>query len=277
MKWLVAYLTFFGLVLSVLAFRNEIDIAEPLFILLLAGGGFTLVAHLVTRRQEPLQGVRMRAPWWSLLAYLFLLAGVLALGFPQGAWLKLGFKLLLFVVLPIALFRLRLPLRFNRNDTFIAILMFLVLSLFQLAFGGGPRRIAEAGLEHVPLAILASLVWMTLEAGLTEEITFRAVMQTRLEEITHSRAGGIVLGALLFGFVHVPGLYLRTSGTGESFTDPSLLFALGYSIVVISPIALFFGYLWVRTRNILLLAFLHGAGDAIPKAVEVANTLGLSR
>lgn len=275
MKYVAVYLVVFAIALSLLAVFEKFDVVEPLFILVIAGGGFTFVAWLLTRRFPAVEGVAMRAPWWGILAYLAFLGVVLAFGFPQNEWLKLGAKLLVFVVIPVVAFRIRLPLRFNRHDAIVATLLMIVMTAFQLAVGSGARKIADANLQHVAVAILASFVWMTLEAGVTEEVAFRALLQTRLEELTRSRAGGIAFASIVFGLVHAPGLYLRTAGTGESFTNPSLLFAIGYSVAILSPVSLFFGYLWTRTRNVLLLALVHGTLDTIPNAVEVAATLGI--
>ena len=231
---------------------------------------------MLVRKFPAVEGVSMRAPWWGILAYLAFVGVVLAFGFPKDEWLKLGAKLLVFVAIPIFAFRLRLPLRFNRHDAVVTLLLMLLMTVFQLAVGGGARRLAEANVQHVTLAIAASFVWVTIEAGLCEEVAFRALLQTRIEELVRSRAGGIAFASLIFGLVHAPGLYLRTEGTGESFTSPSLLFAAGYSIVVLSPVALFFGYLWTRTRNILVLALIHGSLDTIPNAADVARTLGVT-
>ncbi len=267
MKYLAVYLAVFAVALSLLAVFEKFNVAEPLFILAIAGG-LTFIAALILRRHPALEGVTMRAPWWGILAYLAFLGVVLAFGFPKNEWVKLGAKLIVFVVIPIVAFRMRLPLRFNRRDAIITVLLMILMTAFQLAFGRA--NLASVG------ALIASFVWMTFEAGITEEVAFRALIQTRIEELTRSRAGGIAFASLLFGLVHAPGLFLRTASTGESFTNPSLLFAIGYSIVVLSPIALFFGYLWMRTRNILILAIVHGTLDTIPNAADVAKTLGIS-
>jgi len=100
-------------------------------------------------------------------------------------------------------------------------------------------------------------------------------VQTRLESFTRSRAGGIVLASLLFGLLHAPGLYLRTAHTGEALgRTPSLLLAVGYAIVVISPSGFFLGTLWSRTRNLAIIVVVHAAGDLLPNVVELAQHFG---
>lgn len=277
MKWVVVYLAVFTVALGLLVVYENFEYAEPLLLLAIAGGGFTLIAWIVTKRFTPLTGITMRAPWWGLLLYFAALGALLVYGFPANPWLKVLAKLVVFVAIPISAFRMHLPLRFHRADIVITVLMILVMTAFQLVVGSGARKIAAAGIHGTTLvlAVLASFVWMTIEAGLTEEVTFRALLQTRLEEITRSKAGGIVLASIVFGLVHAPGLYLRTAGTGEDFRNPSLLFAIGYSLVILTPVAIFFGYLWTRTRNILVLALVHGSLDTIPNALEVARILHL--
>lgn len=279
-KWIAVYLAVYATALTLLAvFENE-SIVEPLFSLVVAGGGFTLMAWLLTRRASPLDGVSMRAPWPALTIYLIALAAVVTWGFSlvPNELAKSGVKLVAFVIIPILIFRMRLPLRMNRREAAVFALLFIAMTTFQIAFGNGVRKIADTSLRGAPLALalVASFVWMSIEAGLVEEVAFRALLQTRLEETTRSAAGGIVLSALLFALIHAPGLYLRTAATGESFASPSLLYAIGYAITVLSPIGLFFGYLWSRTRNILLVLLVHGAVDAIPHVVEIARALRMT-
>jgi membrane protease YdiL (CAAX protease family) len=275
--WVVLYLAVYAIALVLLAVFEKFNVVEPLFVLVVAGGGFTFVAWLLTRRTTPLEGVTMRAPWPALLVYFLALTAIVTWGFSlvPNELAKAAVKLVVFVAVPILAFRMRLPLRMSRRDAAIVAALFVMMTTFQFAFGSGIRKIAETDLRGGALAIafIASFVWMSIEAGVVEEVAFRALLQTRLEQATHSAAGGIVISALLFALIHAPGLYLRTAGTGESFTSPSLLFAIGYAITVLSPIGLFFGYLWSRTRNILVVVLVHGAVDAIPHIVEVARAL----
>lgn len=277
MKWIALYLAVYGIALGLLAAFENFNVVEPLFVLVLAGGGFTLIAWLLVRRAAPVEGVRVEAPWWGIAAWLVLLGAVLAIGFPHDPYLKVAVKLLVFVAVPWIAFRPRFPLRFDRSDSIIFALLFITMVCFQGAFGNGIRTIAAANLTGMPLALatLASFVWMSIEAGLVEELSFRGIVQTRLEQLTHSATGGIVIGSLVFALIHVPGLYLRTGQTNESFTQPTLLFAICYAITILSPVALFLGYLWTRTRNLLLLVLVHGAIDMVPNVVDVARILGM--
>jgi len=45
---------------------------------------------------------------------------------------------------------------------------------------------------------------------------------------------------------------------------PSLLLAIGYSIVITSSAGFLFGVLWARTRNFAVLVAAHGMADLLP-------------
>jgi len=278
-KYVVAYLVLYLTTLGLLVRYEQFDFLEPLFALVLMGGGFTLIAWLLTRRSEALP---VSEPPRGILPYLLVVTAFVTWGLgalpemqPLRDVLAMVTKLLVFVAVPWILFDRAKPLlRMNRRDWMITIAMSAVLILFQFAFGRGPGVIAEA---HLPMgtliaAVVFAFVWLAIEAGLVEEYFFRRLLQTRLESLTRSRAGGIVITALLFGLVHAPGLYLRPSHTGEDFASPpSLLFAIGYAIVILSPSGFFLGVLWTRTRNLGIVVAVHAATDLIPNVIELAQ------
>lgn len=285
MKFAAGYLALYVATLALLVRYEQFDFVEPLFALVLMGGGFTLIAWLLTRRAEPLP---VSEPRHGLIPYLLVITAFVTWGLgmlpesqPMRDVLAMATKLAMFVAIPWFLFDRTKPLlRMNRRDWLTTIVMSAVLILFQFAFGRGPGVIAEA---HLPLgtligAIVFSFAWLALEAGLVEEYFFRRLLQTRLETLTRSRAGGIVITAVLFGLVHAPGLYLRPSHTGEDFAGPpSLLFAIGYAIVVLSPTGLFLSLIWSRTRNLASLVGIHAAVDLIPNVIELAQHFGIAR
>jgi uncharacterized protein len=112
-------------------------------------------------------------------------------------------------------------------------------------------------------AIPATFVWMALEAGICEEFLFRAVLQTRLAAFLRSEAGAVVIGALLFGLAHVPGLYLRPDISHDTITG-GLPGAIAYAVGTLSPIGILFGVIWARTRSFALVVLLHAAVDVLP-------------
>ena len=104
-----------------------------------------------------------------------------------------------------------------------------------------------------------------MEAGLCEEFLFRAFLQTRLADALNSELAGVCLGALVFGLAHAPGLYLRGQALLEGAdAHPTILWAIAYSVAIISPAGLLFGTLWSRTRSLGLVVVLHALTDLLP-------------
>ena len=113
---------------------------------------------------------------------------------------------------------------------------------------------------------------MTLEAGLTEEFLFRVLVQTRASALLRPETAGIILMSVLFGLAHAPGYVLRSAYASEGMAAaPDPLTAVAYALVVVSPIGLMFGVLWARTRNLWLLALLHGWTDLLPNLARTVR------
>jgi len=161
-----------------------------------------------------------------------------------------------------------------------ALWMALAALVMQSILGRGLRDIRDA---HLPAAILAvatplCFVWLVVEVGVVEEFFFRVLLQERLAERLRSSWGGIVVAALLFGLVHAPGLYFRPSATQEAIgSHPSLLLAIGYSIVLTSLAGIFLGVLWSRTKNLAVVVIAHAATDLLPNLVPWIKAFHLAR
>ena len=153
-----------------------------------------------------------------------------------------------------------------------------LLLAFQSVAGRGMKDIEAA---HVPgdtllFGMPLVFLWLVLEAGVVEEFFFRVLLQSRLSSALRSELGGIVVMALLFGLIHAPGLYLRTSVTQEGLSGhPSLWMAVGYSIVITSVAGFFLGVLWARTRNFLVLILVHAAADLLPNTLPTLRAFHL--
>jgi membrane protease YdiL (CAAX protease family) len=148
---------------------------------------------------------------------------------------------------------------------------------FQSVLGRGLQDIRNA---HLPGAMLAygvplTFVWLALEAGVVEEFFFRVLLQTRLSAVLKSDLGAIVIMSLLFGLAHAPGLYLRASLTQEGLQHPSVLMAVGYSIVITSVAGFFLGLLWARTRNFAVVVVVHAMCDLLPNVLPTLRSLHL--
>ena len=89
--------------------------------------------------------------------------------------------------------------------------------------------------------------------------------------IPRRNLGAIRGTALLFALAHVPGLYMR-SGADVSGHSANLLAVIAYAIAVLSPIGLGLGFVWARTRSLLLVVLLHALIDLLPGVSEFART-----
>jgi len=289
---LLGYALVYCVAYAWLADRAASAAGEALGVLIVFGGGFTLLAWSATRGCAP-RVVEVRAPRAEsllVLGYLALFAvGFLGVGlsavraaFPdeplQNGAILLA-KLAAMVVLPLWLFRLRgyrwrtlLDLApGDRREWRALLVLCLALGVFQLVVGRGPQMLAEVGAAPWQVALVAPLTfaWLTLEAGLTEEFLFRVLLQTRLAAWLRSETAAIVVMALLFGLAHAPGYVLRGGYAFEGMAGPpDPLTAATYSIVVVSVIGFMFGVLWARTRSLWLVVLVHGFTDTIPHLAE---------
>jgi membrane protease YdiL (CAAX protease family) len=192
----------------------------------------------------------------------------------------LAVKLLIHVAIPILVLKLVgakvLPLLAPRMGAkgVWPLLVILTVIFTGLMCVISPALKEISGLDVAPSVFLwaapGAFVWMALEAGLTEEFLFRAVLQTRLAAFMKSEAGAIVIGALLFALAHVPGLYLRPDTSSDAITGLPQIIA--YCVGVLSPIAILFGIIWARTRSLGLLIILHATVDFLPNLSEFVRT-----
>ena len=262
------------------------------------GVGFSLIALLLTLGVKPLpfQVLEPGRELQSLLLYMVPLAVFLVYGFdaihrwvpgePADLLVLLVAKLTVFVATPawimVARYHYRLseltPSAMPTSHMLAFVGMAGLLVAFQSVAGGGLRDIAAA---HVPgdtllFGMPLVFLWLVLEVGVVEEFFFRVLLQSRLSAAMRSELGGIVVMALLFGLIHAPGLYLRTSVTQEGLpAHPSLWMAVGYSIVITSVAGFLLGVLWARTRNFLVLILVHAAADLLPNTLPALRAFHL--
>jgi uncharacterized protein len=267
------------------------DWVFPIVSLLIFGVGLSAIAWWLTRRTEapalPVENPKREAT--GLLLYLVLYA-VLFVGIlfttiktaiPAGHeqdLVRLGFKLLIHVVLPAALLlwlggRVR-PMwdaGLGRRGFWPTLLVMGGLLVGLVAIGSPSlREIAALNLTPGIAAawIAASLLWISLEAGLCEEFLFRAGLQSRLQAWLATPIGAIALTSMIFALSHAPGLYLRGTPETEGWaTDP--LQVAAYTVAALAPISVLLGVLWLRTRSLLLVVLLHGSVDMLPNTAEL--------
>jgi membrane protease YdiL (CAAX protease family) len=294
-----AYFALWMAVFMLLRIFEGFEASEALAALVILGVIFPALAMLATRRVSAPPHV-VRQPGVEtvvLVMYLVVIAWVLVSGFGRIAHIRteplysvvlLGVKLVTVVGFPAAImlalghYRIAelLPVSLKWRDLRPALWMSLAALLMQSTLGRGLHDIREA---HLPVWVLAvatplSFAWLMIEVGVVEEFFFRVLLQERLAAVLRSPWGGLVVAAVLFGLVHAPGFYLRTAATQETLgSHPSLLMAVGYSIVLTSLAGLFLGVLWMRTKNFAVLVIVHAAGDFLPNLAPWAKAFHLTR
>ena len=307
-RWFIfAILLYIGS-LFVLSRRAEFSISGALIELVIFGTAFPLLAWLATMRARPLT-IRVGptgAEMLALLAYVLALSVYLAFG-PQAidswlpqAWIAsdrikffvtLGKKLLVFVGLPLVIFGLawRHSVRdfgfqkdglreLGRTHLPIVLVASCAVLVFNYFLGGAAAPLREGKFSTLQLlaGIPLCFIWLTIEAGLVEEFFFRAFLQTRLSAWFRSEITGVVLMSMIFGLAHAPGFILRHAGAVEGLgANPTGLDAIAYSITTLAISGVFFGVIWIRTKNLFALVLIHAAGDLFPNLSDFVKTWGL--
>lgn len=265
---------------------------ETLALLVIVGLALPGLALLVCRglpapapdRSNPMDRAILAGLTLFIAVFLALKAQILAAitgGMADPRWqdsVNTLLKLVAFVALPLAVYALagrisprELGLTFPpagpRGRSVLAFgAIGATLVAIQLFLGRGARPLFDGSLAHRHwiLGLVLCFAWMSVEAGLVEEVFFRLILQSRLAAVTDSPAAGICLSSLLFGLAHAPGLWLRGAGAIEGLgAAPSLPLSVAYSVATMGLGGLVFGILWMRTRNWLLIVALHGLADAL--------------
>ena len=301
-RWLgIVFLAAYGALYAgmLLAMRRagNYDVTEPLFVLAVLGIGFSLVAWLMTLRVSPLR-YEVVDPPAELKTVVVCLAIVVAfitwgLGWlhrvvpsdPADSVAILAAKLAVFVALPAVLLKVQFGYRWGQlapvsmptRHALVMAGMAVLMLVFQSVMGRGLRDLMSA---HLPastllLGIPLAFVWLAVEAGVVEEFFFRVLLQTRLAAVLRSELAAIVLMSVIFGLAHAPGIYLRTAMTQEAVQHPSVLMAVGYSIVITSVAGFFLGVLWARTRNFALVVVVHAMTDLLPGVMPTLRSFHL--
>lgn len=295
LRALFIYLAIWGVAVAYLAFTGG-DWTFPFASLLIFGVAFSAVIWFVTRKMNapPVPVASPRRESVGLLVYLLIYA-VLLIGFGLGAVKEaipagqtqelavLAYKLAIHVALPVAIIlalggtvRALFDTGLRRRGFWLALIV-LSAAMFALLALVSPslKQIAELNLSPAAALpwIIASWVWISVEAGLCEEFFFRACVQSRLTAWLNSPATAIFATSILFGLSHWPGLYFRGGpGVDGWSTDPIQVAA--FTVATLSPLAVSMGVLWSRSRSLLLVAMVHGAIDALPATAEFVRIWG---
>ena len=297
---LAGYVALYVATLYSISHWGGFDPSDALGVATVLGVGFSLAAWALTIGSKPLAyTVEQPASEFIVLGVYFLaLTAFVTWGFdgvrrtfpgdPAQSFAMMIVKLAFFVAIPFWIMRSLFgyqwrevaPSGFGRRNVLTMISMSALFLAFQAVAGRGLKDIKAAHLPGQTLlwGMPIAFAWLALEAGVVEEFFFRVLLQSRAAAWLKSELGGIVIASLLFGLMHAPGLYLRTSMTQEGLpAHPPLWMALGYSIVVTSAAGLVFGVLWSRTRNFALVVVVHGAADLLPDFLPTLRALHLLR
>ncbi len=298
-KHIVVWAAIYIVTMVALAVVEDYAVVEPLFILFVFGGLFPMLAYITTRGHgDPTHAVlSLRAEEYRVLGLvvlgitLYLTWGLGPLDHLAeslapivGGLYKVVKKVIIFVVAPYLIFsrlfnytRVDYGLTWRRvvHDIKRYWLMIVVLSglfmAFNLFLGSGARPIRDGLISGYDLAWVLPLtfIWLIIEVGLVEEFFFRGLLQPRVAAYFKSQIAGIFYTALIFGVAHAPGLYLRGADMTVFGAEPSILMAVGYSIVIIATAGLAMGYIWARTKSLTALIIIHAAGDLMPMTAEM--------
>jgi membrane protease YdiL (CAAX protease family) len=266
------------------------DWVFPFISLGIFGVACTGIAWFLTRRSDPPETPVFRPGFelGAVLVYLLLYAFAF-LGWGMGALramaeagqeqdvIVLAAKLIVHVALPafllIAIGARVKPLFDSGTERrgFWPVLIVMSMVFLGLLAVVSPSLKQIAALNPTTTTLLwagpASYLWITLEAGLCEEFLFRAVLQSRIAAVLRSPLAAVPLASILFALAHVPGLYLRGNAETDGWS-PDVVQVMAFTVATLSPLSLFFGVLWARTRSLWLVAMLHGMIDVLPNMPE---------
>jgi len=279
--------------------------AAAVVVLLVFGIVLPLIAWLTTHRAVPLSiSVRSGVPELIVLIAYVVAVSLYLIGGPQwidqhlpAEWtnsqqvkfvITLAKKLLVFVVIPFAIFRFcfgyrlrdfgiqRQGLRALWGGHFPVVLAvgaaFLAFQYF-ISGGGAAFRGGHFTAFQLFVGLPLCFMWLLLEVGLVEEFFFRGLVQSQLATAFKSEVSGIVLMSLIFGLAHAPGFIFRHAGELEGLgAHPSALDAIAYSIVVLAVSGITFGVIWARTKNLFALMLVHAIGDFLPNFGSFVRT-----
>jgi len=296
------YASIFLLALALAILRRKtFPLSETLMVTLIVGLGFTALVYWIAPHPAdiPLRQDMKPSELIFTVAYLFATAALLIRGAPvPKSWREhfikkqiatLGFKLLVFVLIPLAALRLIwhvdwADLGFSAGDVPAQLraagLLILLFGGFNLIAGGAaaPIRKRQFTSGQVVLGMSLAFLWNVVETGLVEEFYFRAFLQGRLTAFFESPAAGICAASLLFGLAHAPGIYLRRGDKhGPLGEHPTLVVSILYTILGLSPTGWFTGLLYGRCQSLLAPILVHAGVDAVAHTTEFLEGMGIRR
>jgi len=149
-----------------------------------------------------------------------------------------------------------------RRGLWLTLVLGIFLGLFQVFLSRSGPAVLEAFRTGTALYLLPlSFLLMLATAGFTEEFFFRGFLQTRLEGLLRSRAGGLISASVLFGVYHLPYAYFNPNWPSAGDWGAAWTAALGQGI----PGGLVLGGLFLYSRrNLVACIVLHALVNAFP-------------
>lgn len=302
---LIAGLLLYCGAFAMLLGNKSFEAGGALVVLVVFGIVLPLVAWITTRHAVPLS-ISVRSGTAELIVLLVYVIAVSLYLIGGSQWIDehlpsewtdsqrikfvitLAKKLLVFVVIPFAIFRLAFGYRIRdfgiqrqglralrANHLPVVLVMGGVFIAFQYFLSGGGAAFRREHFSAFQLLVGLPLcfAWLLIEVGLVEEFFFRALVQSQLATAFKSEVSGIVLMSLIFGLAHAPGFIFRHAGELEGLgPHPGAADAVAYSIVVLAVSGITFGVIWARTKNLFALMLVHAAGDLLPNFGSFVQT-----
>ena len=304
--YITAYLIVYSIATAILVKIFHEPIKDILTVFFSLGIVFSLIAWYLTKKSYSRRNAKPALPREAVLITVLIAWIVLYISFGSGfidglipkgvlqdkrlyAFLILIRKLLVFVIVPFLAYRLAgLSLKdfglrvkpkeiFTLKNAVLFITLSILITAFQYYLSNGGKIFRQGSFSVIELmaGVPLLLIWLFIEAGLVEEFFFRGLLQARLAVLLKSPAGGIVIGGLIFGLAHAPGLFLR--GAASEGIDEQLPFHFfaAYTIVYMSIAGIFLGIVYNKTKNLWLVMALHAMVDLIPNFPDFVHTWNL--
>lgn len=244
--WVLLGLAAFAVSLTILWRNPGFSREDAISGIIILGVVFPLLAWVTTLRARPLAltvrqssaemwliyacvvGVTLYLIWGAALSDALVPADWLAS--PRGKFfVVLVRKLIVFVAIPFALFRILFGYRWRDfgvqsaglraltgNHFLVVLVLSGVILVFQYFAGTGaaPIRRGEFSAGQLALGLPLCFAWLFVEVGLVEEFFFRGLLQMRLAAWFKSEISGVALMALLFWSRACSGVHLAARRVG---------------------------------------------------------------
>jgi len=280
-----AVLFFIGVYALALAATLLTDLANALIFVGISAGMLLLcwlIVDITRKVRKPvieIRGAALELAFGLLILTVWTFVPLPKLDFGDN-W-RLGLvlrKSLLIVVLPFVLLKLRkYPLTSMglttanwKKNLAVGLITFAALAI-PGAFYSGTADLIISGkitLAQATIALPIYFVHNLFLSGFSEEFFFRAFIQTRLSKVLKSQIGGLLIAALLFGFVHLDDIMHWYPGT-------TAVEAFCRAFFVQTSTGLVFGVLWQRTRSLIPGVFTHTALNSLNSFASIIPQLGL--